>query len=249
MRRREFITLVGGAAVACPFAVRAQQPGKVYRLALLEPSGSIERMTETASPRNWRPFFEELRRLGYVEGQNLVIERYSGDGQSDRYAELARTVAGAKPDAIVVRTARMAAHLKAATTTIPIVANTADPVAFGLAPSLAHQGGNITGVVGDGGLEFYAKHLELLREAIPTAFAIAYLTPRAVWESAVLLAPVKEAAKQIGVSLIPALLEAPIQEPEFRRVFAQITQAHADALIVGSSAENSIQARLIIELA
>jgi len=241
--------LINYAAVAavCPLAALAQQPGKDYRIALVSPSGSVERMNEAANPRTWRPFFEELRRRGFIEGRNLIVERYSGEGQSDRYAELARAVVASKPDAIYCGTVRMAAYLKAATETIPIVADAAGVVEFGLVSSLAHPGGNITGV-SDAGLEFYAKHLELLRQAVPTASQLAYLTPHEVWDSP-LLAPVKDAARQIGVSLVPELLDAPIQEPEYRRVFALMAQQGLEALIVGSSQENSVNARLIVELA
>jgi putative ABC transport system substrate-binding protein len=143
----------------------------------------------------------------------------------------------------------MAAHMKAATATIPIVTVASDPVAFGLVPSLARPGGNLTGVAPDGGLAFYAKHLELLREATHGASRIAYLTPRAVWDSPVLLAPVKEAAARIGVLLVPAALDSPIGEAEYRRAFAAIELARADALIVGDSPENWSWSRLIIELA
>src|SRR5947207_5901095 len=212
MRRRDLFGIIGfgiGGAIAMPLAARAQQPGKTYRIALVHPAAPVESMTEAKNPRSWRPFFAELRRLGFAEGQNLTVERYSGAGQSDRYAELARRVVASKPDAILCTSARLALDFKAATAAIPIVASTADPVAFGLVPNLAHPGGNITGVVSDGGIEFYAKHLELLRRAAPAASRIAYLTPRAVWESASLLAPVKDAAARIGVSLIPALLDAP----------------------------------------
>jgi putative ABC transport system substrate-binding protein len=246
VRRRDLINYAAVAAV-CPLAALAQQPGKVYRIALVSPSGSVERMNEAANPRTWRPFFEELRRRGFIEGRNLIVERYSGEGQSDRYAELARAVVASKPDAIYCGTVRMAAYLKAATETIPIVADAAGVVEFGLVSSLAHPGGNITGV-SDAGLEFYAKHLELLRQAVPTASQLAYLTPHEVWDSP-LLAPVKDAARQIGVSLVPELLDAPIQEPEYRRVFALMAQQGLEALIVGSSQENSVNARLIVELA
>jgi len=109
--------------------------------------------------------------------------------------------------------------------------------------------GEPDGVAPDGGLTFYAKHLELLREVAPTAFRIAYLTPRDVWESPILLAPVKEAAKQIGVVLLPALLDSPIQKSEYRRVFSTIEQARADALIVGDSSENWANSSPIIDLA
>ena len=249
MRRREFITLVSGAAAAWPVAVLGQQPAKIQRIAIVHPSASVDIMTETSKSLAFHDFFAELRRQGYIEGQNLTVERYSGSGSTDRYAELARTIAASKPDAIFCVSYRLAADFKAATATIPIVAITTDPVATGLAPSLAHQGGNLTGAIPDGGIEFYTKHLQLLQEAVPAASRIAYLTPRAVWDSATLLAPVKEAAHQVGVTLIPALLESPVQDPEYRRVFAAIAQDRADALIVGDSPENYSHRQLIIELA
>jgi putative tryptophan/tyrosine transport system substrate-binding protein len=247
VKRRDLIAVIGGAAVAWPLAELAQQPGKVYRIALVSPSGSVAKMNDAVSPRAWRPFFDELRRQGFVEGRNLIVERYSGEGQSDRYADLARAVVASKPDAIYCGTVRMAAYLKAATETIPIVADVAGPIEFGLVSSLAHPGGNITGV-SDAGLEFFAKHLELLRQAVPTASRLAYLTPREVWDSP-LLAPVKDAARQEGVSLVPELLEAPIQEPEYRRVFALMAKQGVEGLIVGSSSENNGNGRLIVELA
>lgn len=249
MERRDLIAVLGGAAMAWPLAVLAQQPKKVYRIAGVIPSGSAYFLDERTNPRYWRPFFEELRRLGFVEGQNLTVERHAGDGQADRYADLARRVVASAPDVIFCNGDRLAAHLKAATATIPIVAVASGPVAFGLVPSLARPGGNITGVAPDGGLGFYAKHLELLREIAPAVSRIAYLTPRAVWESPILLAPVKEAAKQVGISLLPALPDSPMQQLEYRRAFSTAAQARAEALIVGESAENYSQISLIVELA
>ncbi len=249
MRRRGILALLGSAGALWPIAAHAQQPGGVYRVAGVNPSPSAGFLNEAAGGRYWRPFFDELRQPGFDEGRNLVIERHFGDGQADGLADLARRVAASKPNVIYCATARIAAHMKAATATIPIVAVASDPVAFGLIPSLARPGGNLTGVAPDGGIGFYAKHLELLREAAPHASRIAYLTPRAVWDSPVLLAPVKEAASRIGVLLLPAALELPIGEAEYRRAFAAIEAARADALIVGDSAENWSWSRLIIELA
>lgn len=126
------------------------------------------------------------------------MERHFGHGRSDEFAELAHRVAASKPDAILCSSDRLAAHLKAATATIPIVAIASDPVAFGLVRSLARPGGNLTGVAPDGGLAFYAKHLELLRLVAPTASRVAYLTPRAVWEAPMLLGPVTQGAGLTG---------------------------------------------------
>jgi len=250
MRRRAFIGAFGAAAALGPVGVLAQQPGKVYRIAGVHPSSpSPWFMNEARNPKYWGPFFGELRQLGFVEGRNLEVERHFGNGQSDRFAELASRVAASAPDVILCLTDRLAAHMKEATATIPIVAVASDPVAFGIVPSLVRPGGNLTGVAPDGGLTFYAKHLELLREVVPSASRVAYLTPREVWESPILLARVKEAATQVGVVLVPVLLDSPIQEPEYRRAFSTIERARADAMIIGDSSENWANGSLIIELA
>jgi putative ABC transport system substrate-binding protein len=253
MRRREFIALVGGAAAAWPVSAHAQQPGKSipgksYRIAIISPVAAVEAMTEAASPHHWRPFFEELRRLGYVEGQNLVVERYSGVGHSGHLGELLLSVAASKPDAIC--TVAMEPVLKATPIAIPIVASSLDPIAWGLVPSLAHPGGDITGVVVTAGSEIYAKHLELLREAIPAASRIACLTSRELWEAASnTFGPLREAAKQVGVALIPALLETPYPDSEYRRVFAAMAQDRPAALIVTPAIASFAHQKLIIELA
>src|SRR6267142_6145518 len=131
MQRREFITLFGGTAATWPLAARAQQPAKMKRIALVSPATKIGDMSANNS-RFYRLFFEELGRLGYVEGQNLVVERYSGEGRTEHYADLARDVVNTHPDLIFSQSTRLALNFKTATTTIPIVTTTADPIAGGL---------------------------------------------------------------------------------------------------------------------
>ena len=132
----------------------------------MAPASKVDQVTINGHPI-YRAFFEELSRLGYVEGQNLAVERYSAEGRVERYAGLAREVVGSHPDLIFAPNGALALLLKSATTTIPIVTITADPVAMGLVPSVAHPGGNITGVTSDAGLELYGKRLGLLVEAVP----------------------------------------------------------------------------------
>jgi putative ABC transport system substrate-binding protein len=126
-------------------------------------------------------FFEELRRLGFVEGQNLVYERYSAEGR-DQFSELARDVVRSNPDLIFADSTTLVLALKAATTTIPIVAPMIDPVAGGIVPSLARPGGNITGVSVNTGSEMSGKFVELLREAVPGLSSVGFLASRKVWE-------------------------------------------------------------------
>jgi putative tryptophan/tyrosine transport system substrate-binding protein len=96
MIRREFIALLGGAAAAWPLSARAQQPATQHRIAIFHPAIPTTLLTETGGGSAWRAFFAELRRLGYVEGENLIIERYSAEGHHERYADLARETIFAK---------------------------------------------------------------------------------------------------------------------------------------------------------
>src|SRR5215469_8427643 len=105
MRRREFIA--GLLLAGTMQRVQAQQPAKVYRIAVVSPAIPVAEMTETSPLRNYRALFQELHRLGYVEGHNLVVERYSGEGRTEHYAELAREVVRLKPDLILVSTVVM----------------------------------------------------------------------------------------------------------------------------------------------
>jgi putative ABC transport system substrate-binding protein len=246
MKRREFlITLVLSATMPC---AHAQQPGKLYRIAIVHPSAPVAEMTDAGSPR-FSALFKELRRLGFVEGQNVVVERYSGAGRTEHYSELANEVVHHKPDLILTITSRMVQNFKAATTVIPIVGLMADPVASEIVESLAHPGGSITGISSDAGPEISGKRLDLLREAAPGTSRVGFLASRFVWDSPFFVASLRVAAERMGISLIGPPLEGTLQEQEYRRVFEAMLQGHADALIVGDQAENFTYRRLIVELA
>jgi ABC-type uncharacterized transport system substrate-binding protein len=146
MRRRGFITALAAAAT-WPLAARAQQPAKMKRIAIAFPSAKVSEIS-VGGPRRYRAFFEELSRLGYVEGQNLKVDRYSREGQPERYAELARDIVNTHPDVIFALGTSLSLEFKMATATIPIVMIVGDPVATGLVASIARPGGNITGVTG-----------------------------------------------------------------------------------------------------
>src|SRR5882672_3176818 len=235
MRRRDFITALGAAAT-WPLAVRAQQPAKMKRIAFVRPAGPVSELSVRGSPY-YRAFFEELSRLGYVEGQNLGVERYSGEGRPERYAELARDVVNTHPDLILAVGARLSLDFKMATTTIPIVTVIIDPIALGLVTSIARPGGNITGVTIAGGLELIGKRIGLLVEAVPKLSTVGYLVSRPYWEDP-RGAAAREAAKQAGISLKAALLEGVFNEAEYQRVFRSMDQDWAEALIVSDEAEN-----------
>ena len=138
MRRRDFITLLGGAAAAWPLAARAQQVGKIYRIGILEPIPAARNAANLDALR------KGLRELGYVEGRNLVIEYRSADGLAERFPELASELVRLKVDLIVTRGTPAAIAAKRATETIPVaMATMGGPGA--MVPSFAHPGGNIMG--------------------------------------------------------------------------------------------------------
>src|SRR5215467_12933464 len=144
MRRREFICLIGGSAAATwPLAARAEQTAKTHRITLVHPSVSIADMSESGGNPNYAALFKELRRLGYSEGVNLVVTRYSGDGQEERFPELCREIVRTKPDVIVTASTRLVLSFKeAATDTIPVVGAMGDPVPSGIVANIARPEGN-----------------------------------------------------------------------------------------------------------
>src|SRR4029078_8110757 len=182
MRRREFITLLGGAAVAWPLAARAQQPATQHRIAIFHSATPTTLLTETGGVSAWRAFFGELRRLGYVEGVNLIIERYSAEGHHERYESIAREVVIRSPDVIVTGTNPVVTAFNAATKTIPVVAFMLDPLHAGLVTNLSRPGGHITGITLAPPTRVWGERLEILKEAIPSTTKAAFLGMRGGWE-------------------------------------------------------------------
>jgi putative tryptophan/tyrosine transport system substrate-binding protein len=242
MKRREFIA--GLLAASTLRHAWAQQSAKVHRIAVIATSAPVTDITETSSLRLYRAFFQELRRLGYVEGRNLIVERYSGEGRSEHYAELASAAVRSKPDLILASGVPLVQYLKAATATIPIVGVMADPVDVGLVASVAHPGGNITGISIDAGPEIATKLLGLLKETFPQASRVGVLSRWTPYRKRL-----QEAAPRLGILLLPPRLEGTIQEKEYRRVFEAMAQEHADALYVSTDPENLANRRLIVGLA
>ena len=246
MRRREFIRLVGGVA-AWPFAARAQQPAKMKRIAIVSPATKVDDMNITGI-RVYRAFFEELRRLGYVEGQNLIVERYSGEGRTERFDSLTREVVSTSPDLIFPVATVLTQKFKLATSTIPIVAMTGDPVASGLVNSMARPGGNITGATVDAGPALHGKRVEFLVEASPRSSNARFLGSQSSWDNPGGSA-VREAAKQAGISMALALLDSDINEAAYQHQFNAMEQDRVDALVVADQPENFTYRRLLVELA
>ena len=160
MKRREFITLVGGTVAAWPLAARAQQAGKQPTIGFLSAAPSIESQRIAA-------FVQRLRELGWIDGRNLAIEYRWAEGRNERYTEIAAELVRLKVDVIVTVATPATLAAKQATTVIPIVFLTAsDPVGTGLVASLARPGGNVTGLANQIS-DTTGKKLEFLREVVP----------------------------------------------------------------------------------
>jgi putative ABC transport system substrate-binding protein len=222
MKRREFITLVGGAA-AWPLAARAQQG--LTLVGLLSGTQLADRLIEAI-----RQGFKDG---GYVEGRNVAIKYRSADGRFDRLPALANALVADSAAAIIALAPPAALAAKAATTTIPIVfATGADPVAVGLVPSLNRPGGNVTGVTFVV-TSLGAKRLELLRQLMPSATVVGFLINPRNPTSEAQTADVQAAARVLGVELL--ILRAG-SEPDIDAAFRRSVQQRANAMIVGADA-------------
>jgi putative tryptophan/tyrosine transport system substrate-binding protein len=205
MDRRAF--LAGAAALlAAPFAAEAQQAGKVWRIGVL--AGSPPTTPEAARP--WEALMLRLRELGYVEGQNLVVERRWAEGRADRYHELAAELVALKPDVIIAAFTPSVSAAKRATSTIPIVmAIAGDPAGTGLVASLSRPGGNITGMSLQNSPELAGKRLELLKEAFPGLSRVGLLVNRTLPHRDFIWRDLQRAAVLIGVKLEPFEVRGP----------------------------------------
>jgi putative tryptophan/tyrosine transport system substrate-binding protein len=245
MRRRDFI--FGSLAIAAMGSARAEQRGKVYRIAIVHPSYPVASLTETSFSPGIRAIFTELRRLGYIEGKNLVIERYSGEGRAAHYPDLAREVVAHNPDLITTIGDDLVLDFKATTTIIPIVGVFLAPIENGIVSSLARPGGNITGITAQIGLEVWGKRIQLLRQVVPQISKLGAIESTAIrdrWQ-----AVEREDAQRTGITWVGPTLNHPIDETEYRRVFAALVEDRADAIVVTQELENITNRKLIAELA
>jgi putative tryptophan/tyrosine transport system substrate-binding protein len=194
MRRREFITLLGGTA-ACPLAARAQQPKNIPRLCFLtfDPA--------TLRSNQFEAFFQGLRDLGYADERTIAIDYLSAEGHGERFPALAAECVRLSADVIAVHTTQAAQAAKNATRTIPIVILAlGDPVGTGLVDSLARPGKNVTGM-SQMASELAAKRLELLKEAVPGISRVLVLSYLADPVAPLQVKALKEAARSLGVTL------------------------------------------------
>jgi len=235
MDRRRFLLTSLAGALAAPLAAEAQQAGRVYHLGTLGPGRF----------RSLAVIVISLREMGYVEGQNLVVEQRNADGSIDRLPRLAQELVQLRPDVIVAVSADAIEAAKNATRTIPIVMGlTSDPVGRGFIANLARPGGNITGVSYSAGPEIAGKRLELIREAVARARRIAVLSTREQ-PSQDQVREAGQAAARLGVELV--VIE--VQHDDYDRAFASMASKRTDALFVLGSPILNRDRKLIIALA
>jgi putative tryptophan/tyrosine transport system substrate-binding protein len=236
MRRREFITLLGGAAVASslfwPPSARAQQSAKIPRIGIIDDSPV------------WNAFRHGLRDLGYLEGQNIAFEyRYAG-GLPDRLAWVAAELVHRPVDLIATFGTPPTLAAKRATTTIPIVMiGVGDPVGSGLVASFNRPGGNITGntILGP---EVAGKRLQLLKEVIPSLSRVAFLWNPDNASHPAQLAELRVAVETLGIKLLPVAVRSP---DEFDSAFAEMIRERADAFLMTADPFHQLSIGRIID--
>lgn len=216
MRRRDFLTLIGGAT-AWPCVARAQRHlGRIPRIGIID------------NAPLWNPFRQQLRELNYVEGQNIAFEYRSADGAPERLAAASRELAQVPVDVIAVFGTPAAQAAKQATKTIPIVAiSIGDPIRAGLVSNFARPDANVTGnsILGP---DVITKRLQILRDAIPTASRVAFLWNPDNASNSSILEELRKAVPLFNMTLFALSAQVPA---DFDRVFAQMTADRPDALL------------------
>jgi putative ABC transport system substrate-binding protein len=242
MDRRAFIGTMAGGLLAAPLAADAQQAAKVHRIGLL--GGSPP--NSPGGRRAWEGFFQGMRELGYVEGQNILAEgRFYGD-RTDRLPALAAELVRLNVDVIVAGAPPAPEAAQRATSTIPIVmAHHADPVGSGLVASLARPGRNVTGLSTQAP-DLAGKRLQLLKEAVPGISRVAVLSNPTIPSQALELREAKVAAGSLKVQLQMLEARAP---SDFAGVFSAMTKERAGGVIILTSSMFYAERTRIAELA
>jgi putative ABC transport system substrate-binding protein len=224
MRRRDLLLLLGGAAV-WPLAAAAQTPVRIYRMGFLGPtSGPV--------PEH-QAFFDALSKLGYREGQNLIVERRFAAGDNSRLPALATELVRSGVDVIVAQSSTATQAAKGATATIPIVmGSTADVIATGIVASLSHPGGNVTGN-SFLGPEWVVKHVQLILELRPGASRLGYLADFSFLPEPLMYHVMQAAAADHGAEMILYDIR---RAEDYERAFASLVETRVDGLVVAPNA-------------
>jgi putative ABC transport system substrate-binding protein len=228
VKRREFITLLGGmaAAIACPLPLSAQQPQGRPLIGVLSP------ISAALAARNMEALRQGLRALGYVEGRNIAFEFRYADGELARLPALAAELVALQPAVIIAGSAPGAIAARYATRAIPIVmASVQDPMALGLAASMARPGGNITGFWAEGDDSLIGKRLELFKDAVPGASRVAVFVDPTDASDVSTVKAVPLAARALALDL--RVIE--VRTADFDAAFAEATRKGAQGLYVSQN--------------
>jgi putative ABC transport system substrate-binding protein len=241
LKRREFITLLGGTAATWPIAGYGQQAGKLYRIGMLSGGAPVGPLDERR-----KSLISNLARHGFEEGRNLVLEQRWADAHLDRLGALAAELMVAKVDIIVTNGYPAAAAAKLSSQEIPIVITGAgDPVATGLVDGLARPGGNLTGV-SEISTELSAKRLEILKDAVPNLRLVAMLWNAADLGMTLRYRSAEDAARVLGIKV----QTLGVREPDdFEQAFAEMTRTRPGAILMVSDALTVLNRKRVVEFA
>jgi putative ABC transport system substrate-binding protein len=240
MRRRNFITLLGSAAVGWPLTARAQQAGRLWQI------GFVAGADASLIPNLYSGFLEGMRNLGYAEGKDFVMEWRFAEGDYDRFREFAMDMVRLKVDVIVLGTPAAIGPMKQVTSTIPIVmAYSHNPVGNGIVSSLSRPGGNVTGLAGSTD-DTAPKQLEWLAAAVPNMSRVGLLVNPNNSSSVSVFTKGQSAARRLGLGVI---FVAARNTEELKAAFRALARERAEAVLVAGDAMFFSQRRLIAELA
>ena len=274
MRRRQFIA--GTAATATMgfartvYAETNARPTGIKRVAVFHPTDPhpLEGLTINGR-RGYKAYFDELNRLGYIEGQNLIVERYSALGHLDRIRDLAREIVASHPDVILPFSGPFLNELMALNTNIPMVGPTADPIPFGWTTSLARPDRNFTGAVIDAGLEIWAKRFQLLLESARKLTKVGFLAANPPHGPPSQSAHVRDAAHQAGIKVAVIVVGGEffdravyertfdtvivvgenVDRAGYGRAFDLIEKDGVDGIVASDSSEHFTYREVIVDLA
>jgi putative ABC transport system substrate-binding protein len=243
MRRREFITLAGSMAV-WPLAARAQSQTPMPTIVMYSATEPLDSMHENSYNRYIRTLFAEMRRLGLVEGKSIKIKRYGLETSDVRSNATIAAIVDSKP--AIIFCVGAGAVFTRATNTIPIVAFALDPIREGLVKSLAHPGGNITGVSFNPEVPIHGKRIALLREMFPPLKGLAVLATKGTldyyWPD------VREAADAQDVPVIACPIDVPSSEATYRDAIGKAKDEGPNAIMVGLDGDPFVKHVLVANL-
>ena len=248
MRRRALLLGIGALAATRRVWAQTPQPGRIYRVALILTSSPVAEMMGSRPAHPFvRSMLDEMRRLGYMDGRNFILERRSAEGRSDRHEAIIAELLQLKCDALVTINIPLTLAAKKLTSSVPIrfvIAGAGDPVAAGVVSSLARPGANITGHMADAGPALSGKRLELLRDAFPRVSRVAFLGMRSEWNGAE-----GRGARSAAEALAIELFHAETGADDYAAAFEAVRRGRADALLLGPDPAHFAHREPIVEFA